>query len=120
MNVNEKLKTLLEGPTGLKVDQDEHDGNDDKYIIFSYADERPETFADNKPDSDTVYLNIQLITPKNFNYMKLKHKIRDLLEDADFIVTSIRSFLGDVYFGTEKTRQTVLEVKYTEQRMEES
>lgn len=120
MDVNKKLKDLLEGPTGLKVDQDEHSGKDSKYIIFTYADERPETYGDNKPESDTVYLNIQLITPKNFNYMKLKHEIRDLLEGADFIVTSISSFLGDVYFGTEKTRQTVFEVKYTEQRMEEN
>lgn len=120
MNVNEKLKTLLEGPTGLTVNQDAYDGNDDKYIIFSYADERSETFADNNPDSDTVYLNIQLITPKNFNYMELKETIRELLEGADFNITSNPSFLGDVYFGTEKTRQTVFEVNYTEQRTEES
>ena len=120
MDVNRKLKDLLEGPTGLKVDQDEHSGKDNMYIVFSYTDERPEWFGDNKPLSDTVYLNIQLITPKDYNYMKLKHQIRDLLEGADFFVTSISSFLGDVFFGTEKTRQTVFEVNYTEQRTEES
>lgn len=119
MDVNKELKELLEGPTGLKVEQDEYSGKDSKYIVYSYADERPETFGDNKVLSDTVYLNIQLITPKNYNYMKLKHQIRDLLEGAGFFVTSISSFLGDVYFETEKTRQTVFEVNRTEQRVEE-
>lgn len=119
MDINQKLKDLLEGPTGLSVEQDEYTGIASKYIIFSYADERPEYFGDNLPTSDTVYLNIQLITPKEYNYLKLKHQIRNLLENADFIVTSIRSFLGDVYVGTEKQRQTVFEVKYTEQRQEE-
>lgn len=118
MDLNEKLITLLK-ITGLEVCQDEYDGKKDKYIIFTYADERPESFGDNRVESDTAYLNIQLITPKSFNYLSLKKTIRNLLEDADFIVTSISSFLGDVYFGTEKTRQTVFEVNYTEQRVEE-
>lgn len=118
MELNEKLKNLL-SETGLPVEQDEYEGREDKYIIFIYEDERPVEHADNKPYADTVYLQIQLITPKNFNYMKLKRKIRNLLEDADFSVTSIRSFLGSVYVGTEKIRQTVFETEYTEARQEE-
>lgn len=118
MDLNEKLMLLL-GVTGLEVCQDEYDGKKDKYIVFTYADERPETFGDNCVESDTVYLNVQLITPKNYNYLSLKKEIRNLLEGADFIVTSISSFLGDIYHETEKTRQTVFEVKYTEQRVEE-
>ena len=119
MDLNEKVIKLL-GVTGLDVCQDEYDGKENKYIIFTYADERPETFGDNRVESDTVYLNVQLITPKSFNYMSLKKIIRNLLENADFIVTSISSFLGDAYHGTEKIRQTVFEVKYTEQRQEEN
>ncbi|MBO5208485.1 MAG: hypothetical protein J6B68_03980 [Lachnospiraceae bacterium] len=115
MNLNEKLKKLL-GVTGLPVEQDEYTGKSDKYIIFVYTDEHPEAFADNQVTDDTVCMQIQLITPKNFNYFELKKEIRNLLEGADFFVTSIRSFLGDVYHGTEKTRQTVFEVTYTESR----
>lgn len=118
MNLNELLKTLLSA-TGLQVEQDIYTGESDKYIIFVYADETPEAHADNRVTDDTAYLQIQLITPKEFNYFALKKKIRDLLEEADFFVTSIRSFLGDVYYGTKKTRQTVFEVTYTEHRMEE-
>ena len=118
MNLNEKVTDLL-AATGLPVDQDEYEGKKDKYIIFTFPDERPGAYADNRPTADPVYIQVQLITPKNFNYFDLKKKIRNLLEGADFSVTSIRSFLGDTYQGTEKTRQTVFEVTYTEGRMEE-
>ena len=119
MELNEKLINLLKNGTGLPVEQDEYDGKKDKYIVFIYEDERPIGHADNKPYADTVYMQIQLITPKSFNYLKLKKKIRNLLEGADFSVTSIRSFLGEVYVGTEKIRQTVFKVEYTETRQEE-
>lgn len=118
MNLNELLKKLL-GETGLPVEQDIYNGKEDKYIIFAYEDERPELLADNETLADTAYLQIQLILPKNFNYFDLKKKVRSLLEGADFYITSIRNFLGDVYQGTEKYRQIVFEVKYTEGRMED-
>ena len=119
MNLNEKIKELL-GKTGLDVEQDEYNGNEDKYILFIYEDERPELRANNKVLADTYYLQIQLITPKNFNYMDLKKQIRNLLEEGDFTVYSIVSFLGDIYSGTEKTRQTVFHVEYTEGRSNEN
>lgn len=115
MNLNEKIISLL-GRTGLPVEQDEYEGKEKQYIIFTYEDEQPEGYGDDKPYADTVYIQVQLITPKNYNYFELKHQIRDLLEEADFIVTSIRSSLGDVYFGTEKTRQTIFQTEYTESR----
>lgn len=118
MNLNELLINLL-GVLGLPVKQDEYIGNADKYIIFIYEDETPSASADNKVTADTVYLQIQLITPKKFDYFDLKKRIRNLLEDADFFVTSISSFLGDAHTGTEKIRQTIFEINYTEQRMEE-
>lgn len=118
MDLSEILVTLL-GATGLPVKQDEYEGEENKYIIFTYEDERPACHADNKVIADTVYLQIQLITPKKFDYFALKKQIRNLLEGADFTVSSIRSFLGSVYVGTEKTRQTVFRVTYTEGRKEE-
>ena len=117
MNLNEMLIKLL-GETELPVFQDEYTGNDSKYIIFVYADEHPAAHSDNAVAADTAYIQIQLVTPKNYNYFNLKKQIRDLLEGADFFVTSMRSFLGDVANGTEKIRQTVFEVTYTEQRKE--
>lgn len=118
MDLNELLVDLL-STTGLPVKQDEYDGEEDKYIIFVYEDETPALSADNGVTDDTAYLQIQLITPKKFDYFDLKKKIRNLLEGADFCVTSIRSFLGDVNMGTEKTRQTIFQATYTESREEE-
>lgn len=119
MNVNKLLKDTL-NVTGLAVEQDEYEGKADKYIIFTYADENPSFHANNKPQADTVYIQLQFITPKNFNYFELKDRIRNLLEKADFIVSSIHSFVGDKYQGTEKTRQTVYEISYTQGRTEEN
>lgn len=118
MNLSERLITLL-SETGLPVDQDECESESDRYIIFTIEDETPGVYADNHPTADTAYIQVQLITPKNFNYYELKKQIRNLLEGADFTVSSIRSFLGSVHVGTEKTRQTVFSVTYTEGRKEE-
>lgn len=118
MNLNKLLKDLL-GVTGLPVKQDEYTGESDKYIIFVYEDEHPEAHADNVVTYDTAYIQVQLVTPKEFDYFALKREIRDLLEGADFSVTSIRSFLGDVAIGTEKTRQTIFQTEYTQGRRQE-
>lgn len=118
MDLNDLLVELLSA-TGLPVNQDEYEGEKDKYIIFVYEDENPACSADNGVTDDTAYLQIQLVTPKEFDYFDLKKEIRNLLEGADFCVTSIRSFLGDVYMGTEKTRQTIFKATYTESREEE-
>ena len=118
MNLNQMLKDIL-GVTGLPVKQDEYTGGSDKYIIFVYEDEHPEAHADNAVTADTVYIQVQLVTPKDFDYFDLKRKIRDLLEGADFSVTSIRSFLGDAAIGTEKTRQTIFHTEYTQGRRSE-
>lgn len=116
MNLNKLIINILSKATGMPVSQDEYDGKADKYIIFTYTDERPELFGDNKALADVAYLQIQMITPKSYNYFAMKKVIRDTLEDAGFITQSITSFLGDVYNGTEKIRQTIFEVMYSESR----
>lgn len=112
MNLSEILKQVL-SKTGLPVCQDEYSGHHDKYIIFTYEDERPVYHANNRVIADTTYLKIQLITPKNFDYFSIENEIRTLLEGADFSVTSIRSFLGSAYMGTSKIRQTIFQVEHT-------
>jgi len=118
MNCNKLIMDTL-AATGLPVVQDEYTGKAEKYIVFIYTDEIPVLWSDNKVDADTVYLQIQLITPKNFNYFAFKHQIRDLLEGADFIITSTQTMLGDEYNGTEKVRQTIFECQYSETRIKE-
>ena len=115
MNLNEMLKKLLK-QTELPVEQDEYVGHSKKYIIFVYEDENPAYHGDNKVLADTAYMQIQLVTPKNFDYFPLKEQIRDLLEQAGFSVTSTRSFLGTAITETEKVRQTIFHAEYTQGR----
>lgn len=115
MNCNQLIIETL-APTNLPVVQDEYTGKDDKYIVFIYTDEIPALWGDDGVLADTVFIQVQLITPKNYNYFTLKHQIRDLLEGAGFLVTSTQSFLGDRYNGTENVRQTIFEANLSETR----
>ena len=115
MNCNKLIIDTL-APTDLPVVQDEYTGKETKYIVFMYTDEIPALWGDDGVLADTVFIQLQLITPKNFNYFALKHQIRDLLEGAGFLVTSTQSWLGDKYNGTEKVRQTIFELTYAETR----
>ncbi len=115
MNLNKLIIGLFKA-LGLVASENEYTGIDDKYVIFTYEDENPTEFGDDEVLADTCYIQFQLIVPKNFNYFKLKKEIRNMLETNGFIVTSIRSFLGDEYTGTEKLRQIIFETNYTEQR----
>lgn len=115
MNCNKKIMDAL-APTGLPVCQDEYDGEAKKYIVFIYTDEVPALWGDDGVLADTVFIQLQLITPKDFNYFSLKHQIRDLLETDGFLVTSTQTMLGDIYNGTDKVRQTIFEIQFSETR----
>lgn len=114
MNLNEKIMGLEE-VTGYPVEQDLYEGNADKYITFTYEDERPVMNGDNRPVADVAYLQISFFCPKNFNYFEAKRKIRDYLESQKFKVT-IRTWLEEVMNGDEKIRRVLFEVNYTENR----
>lgn len=116
MKLNSLIISQLNTATGLPVAPDEYDGSENKYIVFTYTNERPLLRGDNMPLIDIANVQLQLITPKSFNYLNLKHTIRDTLEGIGFNVTSIYSFLGDSIQGTEKIRQTVFEAEYAESR----
>lgn len=118
MNISKKIKNVLR-QTGFPVEQDEYTGIETKYIVFSYEDEGPVLFGDDAPIADTAYIQVQLITPKNYSYEPKKREIRDLLENNGFIVTNIRSFLGSGFEEADKIRQTVFSTTYTQFREEE-
>ena len=117
MNISKELKQVLR-QTGFPVEQDEYTGKDTKYIIFTYEDEIPVLSGDDLPVADTAYIQVQLITPKNYSYEPKKKEIRDLLEGNGFIVANTRSFLGSGFEGAEKVRQTVFSVTFTQFRQE--
>ena len=112
MNANPlilELKTV----TGLPVEQDVYKGKSDKWITFTYQDERPVFFGDDSVLADTAYMSVNLFTPPKYNYLSLKEDIKTYLESIG-IVTNVESY---VYLENQQTiRQTIFEVTITEGR----
>lgn len=112
MNINPlimELKTL----TGLPVVPDLYSGSGDKWITFTYQDERPEFFGDNEILDDVAYISLNLFTPANYNYMTTKEVIKTYLESIG-ILTNCESY---VYQENQiPIRQTIFEVQITKER----
>ena len=85
-----ELLMLLKSVTGIEVYQDICTDEDaDKYITYVYQDERPALCADNEVLADRCEIYINLYTPPEYDYFETKKKIRDFLEQNEFVVTSI-------------------------------
>lgn len=110
MNVNRKIK-CLEAVTGYPVRQDIYRGKEDKYIVFTYEDERTALEADNEELAGTAYLQITLYTPADYNYFSDKRKIKKELRDQGFNVESVQSWLEG---ENHRIRHTVFTVNITE------
>lgn len=112
MNVN-PLIMELKNITKLPVVPDIYQGTSDKWITFTYQDERPVFFGDNDVLDDTAYISVNLFTPTGFNYMSLKEDIKTYLESIG-IVTNVESY---VYLENQiPIRQTIFEVTITKER----
>lgn len=115
MNLN-PIFMELENELGYPVEQDMYEGRSDVYGVFSYTDERSVFFGDDKPLEDTANMRIQIYTPKNYNYMDLKHRTRDWLEEKGFCITGIRSWLeSKINNEAIKIRCTVIDMTYTDE-----
>lgn len=115
MNVNEKM-IGLRNVVNCPVEPDSYSGNEERYITFTYEDERPDTHADNMVVTDVAYIQVSYFTPKKYDYMEDKHKIRDYLESNGFKVTSIRCWVEDATTGYQHIRHILFETNYTEIR----
>lgn len=118
MTVNEELINTIRA-LGLDCQQSEYTGKNDKYVVFDYEDEQPLLVADNSTEYDRVFIQLNLITPKGFNYLKLKDKIKNTLESQDWYISGCSSFLGDVYSETTKIRTTVFNIQKAVYRSKE-
>jgi hypothetical protein len=112
MNINPLIKELNR-ITGLPVAPDLYEGEANKWITFTYADERPEYFGDNTPLVDTAYISVSLYTPPEFNYLQIKETIKEYLESIG-IVTNCESY---VYLQNQNPiRQSIFEVQISQER----
>ncbi len=110
MNVNKKIM-ILETVTGYPVKQDIYKGPEDKFIVFTYEDERTALAADNEELAGTAYLQVALFTPESFNYFADKKIIRKALKEQGFNIESVQSWLEG---KNSEIRHTVFAVNITE------
>lgn len=110
MNVNKKVM-ILEAVTGYPVKQDIYRGGEEKYIVFTYEDERTALEADNEEVAGTAYLQVTLFTPESFNYFADKKRIRKALKEQGFNIESVQSWLEG---EKREIRHTVFTVNITE------
>lgn len=113
MNVNQKLMALEEA-TGYPVVQDEYEGTSDRYIVFTYEDERAALWGDNREAARTVWLMVCLFVPKRHDYFEDKDKIEAELVRQGFNIESCQVWLEEARKGTEKIRRVTISVNYTE------
>lgn len=115
MNINSRI-TGLEEVTGCPVEADIYTGTADRYITFTWEDERPASHGDNRAVADTAYLQISYFCPSDYDYFADKHTIRDYLESWGCKV-SMRSWLeDDVIRQGSRIRRVLFEAIYTETR----
>ncbi len=108
MDLSEKL-LKLETVIGIPVYQDFcTDENADKYITYIYQDERPVLCGNNRVLADKCDIYVNLYTPPEFDYFAIKNKIRDYLEENEFVITSIASRVED-YKTVKRIRRTTFD-----------
>lgn len=106
MNVNKELlelKKILNCP----VAQDVYDGKENRWIVFTYADERGVYFGDDEEEMTRVYINLSYYTPIAYNYFEDKKNIKKSLMKNGFFIEYIKSWVEDLDIGIEKIRHTV-------------
>ncbi len=110
MNVNSRIMTL-KNVINCPVVPDLYEGQEEKYITFTYEDERSALDADNEEQQTVAYLQITLYTPPLQEYMEDKKKIKAELKKLGFCVESIQSWVDSQ--APEKKRHTVFNANIT-------
>ena len=110
MNVNSMIMTLKD-VVHCPVAPDLYEGKEEKYITFTYEDERSALDADNEEQQTVAYLQITLYTPPLQEYMEDKKEIKAELKKLGFCVKSIQSWVDSQ--APEKKRHTVFNVNIT-------
>ena len=112
INIFEKLLPV-ELATGIRIHEDFCEELSKKYIVFTVEGEQPVLNGDDRVIADTIYITLQLIVPKTLDYVEMKYKIRDILEENEFSVTDIHSYSSDEVNGTDKIRRIIFEANIT-------
>ena len=112
MTTEKKIQAAL-SPIGLptaldfydpETDPDNLDGSQpDAYIVYNLADQRPASWADDQPDTDTEVWQVHYFSRLSTNLIR---EIRRFLREAGFTIQSINK----LYENDTKYKHAVLTV----------
>ena len=89
MNINPIVIAAL-ASLSIPVEPNTYDGIATEYIIFNYADERPEVYANDTDILEETTIQVHYFT--RGNTLKNKKAIRRLLRTAGFTIQSTAEF----------------------------
>lgn len=60
-----------------------YEGKEKTYITYTFTDDRPKLFADNKELGSVISIDIDIFSDRNF--IAIVNKVKEVMEDNDFI-----------------------------------
>lgn len=113
VNVNRTLMGLKNVLTGYDVADGRYNGKSNKFVVFTYTDERAAFSADNRNKAIAANVNISIYTPENYNYLADKASIKNYLEDNGAQEISYMEFVEDEIRGTDYMRHQIFQATFT-------
>ena len=96
--------------------EDVYSGKAERYITFTYEDERATAHADNERQLDTVWMQVNYYVPITYRYQKDKKAIKEHLEQIGAKEISVRSWTEGALDGRKDKKHIVFEFNYSEWR----
>ncbi len=116
MGIRERVMVLGKA-LGYPVEQDEYEGIGERYIVYTYEDERGSLWGDDREVAVTTWVQVSLFIPKTDDYDADKRKMKRILEAEGFQVESVQVWVE--HLSGRKVRRITFSVNITEAREEE-
>lgn len=89
MNEYELLQNIFEnftvGTKTIPVEYLQYTGNSKTYVTYTFTNDNPILFGDNKELGSVITVDIDIYS--DGNYLAIRNKIENIMEDNDFIRT---------------------------------
>ena len=104
MDINKIIVSALK-PIGLEIAEDLYEGDEEEFITFNMADDIGADCGDNKPGTNTIFIQVHYVCPWGKDYAGTRKRIRKALFKAGFTWPEVQ----EVSDSTDRLRHIVLE-----------
>jgi hypothetical protein len=111
MSVNSIIIGAL-ATNGYPVEFNDYDGSALTFFTFNFADERGGLFCDDQPEAVQTSVQIHFFSPKTFNHLALKNKVRNDLLALGFSYPTVIT----LYEDDSKLNHLIFECEYVAAR----